>query len=163
MNTIIVLILMCSFSSIIIEVSAAHEEHRGNNTEKHFPYFVVLRSKYSKGSHRICGGVIINSSLIITAAECVQHNINTPEEIAVRDTIGNSRIKIARIVTHSEYDSTTWCNNIAALHTTFDIQFTESIHAVTLPPRNYKISEKDKLISPEWGQRPVSLRRFKKF
>lgn len=149
-------IVMCSFGSIIIEVTTAAKMIRFSS-----PYFVVLRSKYSKGSHRICGGVIVKSTLIITAAECFHHNTNTPEEIEVRDETGNSRIKIAQIVAHPDYNSSTSCNNIALLHTTSDIKFSDSVYPAKLPPRNYYLREDAKsLFFPEWGQRPVSLRLF---
>ncbi|XP_015429021.1 PREDICTED: chymotrypsin-1-like [Dufourea novaeangliae] len=97
-----------------------------------FPYQVSLRQN---GNH-FCGGSIINSRTILTAAHCVAGLRNLK---AVTVQVGTNQLKsggvsygVEKVDSHPKYNSVTIANDIAVIRLNADIHFTDLIQPIKL-------------------------------
>ncbi|XP_017754464.1 PREDICTED: chymotrypsin-1-like [Eufriesea mexicana] len=97
-----------------------------------FPYQVSLRQN---GRH-FCGGSILNSRYILTAAHCVDGQTD-PRKISVH--VGTNQLSSAgeaygveKIAEHREYNSIRLINDVALLRVDKDIAFNSLVKAIPL-------------------------------
>jgi len=110
------------------QVARAHE----------FPWQASLRRK-STNSH-FCGGAIINTRWIITAAHCVRGE--TPDILSViigdhtRNEVSNSvrqSLDVEAIISHPDYNRQTFENDIALIKVTASIAFSPDLQPICAP------------------------------
>ncbi|XP_047347015.1 chymotrypsin-1-like [Vespa velutina] len=120
-----------------------------------FPYQVSLRVN---GNH-ICGGSIISSRHVVTAAHCVNNwvNIPNPYYTIVTGTIylGNSgqTHNIASVTVHPRYigtSQTSWINDVAVLALEEPINF--NIYQKPIPLLETEIPDNSLLHLSGWGK-----------
>ncbi|XP_031626847.1 uncharacterized protein LOC116343091 [Contarinia nasturtii] len=114
-----------------------------------FPYQASLRKE---GKH-FCGGSIISSWFIVTAASCT-HDSN-PNDIevvvgAVKLYMDGVPFSLEKIINHPEYDKKKIHNDISLLLTAKEISFTSSIQSIALPAVDRVIHERVLVVSG-WG------------
>lgn len=83
-----------------------------------------------------CGGTIIDSSWVITAAHCVASGTRTVKIYAGSTTRfgGSQIISVERIYRHTGFSSTTFVNDIALLQLKTPLNFTDSaVDMICLP------------------------------
>lgn len=86
------------------------------NNSQIWPWMVSLR----KYGHHICGGVIISSSFILTAAHCIPSNgLSIVIEIIQQSnlTYQDNRVRaITKVYIHSQWNAENMSNDLAILH-----------------------------------------------
>lgn len=117
--------------------SASDDRILGGKNAKpgQFPYQAVLRN----GTAHFCGGSIIGSRFILTAAQCTQGNNSKLSYITA--IVGGSNIisvrnvyhKLDRIVNHPKFNQRTLANDISVLRTVKTIKFNHYTQPIPLP------------------------------
>ncbi|XP_043918444.1 plasma kallikrein-like [Protopterus annectens] len=130
----------------------------GVNAEiKEWPWQVSLQIKANTIKH-VCGGSIINSLWIITAAHCFDV-IKKPETWRVYagfsqlSTITSQTFyfKVKQIIKHPLYRGTEHGNDVALLELTTPINFTDCQMPICLPQKDVKMESYESCYSTGWG------------
>ncbi|MGC5778815.1 serine protease [Methylobacterium sp. NFXW15] len=125
-------------------------------TVNEFPWQVVLIVGGTPKEVRspFCGGSIIASRWILTAAHCLA-DIQSPDGVEIVSgsnfpmTIGQGdRVKIEKIISHRQYNSETWENDIALLYLARPIKLGTP---VLLPTADIEIPAKSEVTVSGWG------------
>nr|AID60349.1 trypsin-15 [Nilaparvata lugens] len=118
------------------------------------------------GGQFICGGSILKSNIVLTAAHCVYGNEDRPSLFSVRyGTINResgTTVTVGRIIRHPNYNPTTLDYDMAVLKLSQPIQPSANVAAVTLSSTLPTAS--DSLLLSGWGrnqagQTPVFLQK----
>lgn len=125
-----------------------------------FPYQVSLRSTLSR-SH-FCGGSILSSRFILTAAHCSQGYNGKPQYVyavvgALRLNSGGVIIELDKITPHEKYDQYKIRNDVSLVRTAEEIVFSDTIQPIALPTQDIEESE---VILSGWGRTSVSPHVF---
>ncbi|XP_063602625.1 transmembrane protease serine 2-like [Penaeus indicus] len=139
------------------QVNRANRIVGGVETEvNEYPWMVSLVN--GNGYYHFCGGSIISSQWVVTAAHCAAI-MSTSDYVLVGDhnlyssSDANSQwMQIAEIVSHPSYDSNTLDNDIALIRLTTEIQFPSDnkIAPVCLPTAGEMYDNVDATITG-WG------------
>ncbi|XP_055622120.1 chymotrypsin-2-like [Toxorhynchites rutilus septentrionalis] len=135
-TTILFVFGLFATRAAIIRHEFSAGQHRifgGTDAEKdQFPYQVSLRSQ--QNSH-FCGGSVLNSRWILTAAHCTAGR-------SLRSTIvwvgtrylnqGGESYSSERFVRHPEYNATNLANDVSLIRVTTTIMFSPSVQPVQL-------------------------------
>ena len=121
----------CSLNSAVLTKIVGGEQ-AGTDT---WGWAVSLRS----GNNHICGGSLISSTLVLTAAHCVT-SVRTLSSLSIN--VGSKYLSIIRqqrsiskVYIHQNYDSSTFINDIAILRLSSAIDLNDrSIAVICLPP-----------------------------
>ena len=95
---------------------------------------------YSSYTRPFCGGTLISSRHVLTAAHCLKH-VQSP--VSIKATIGEhnivdweaDRVDVAEIIKHPNYDSARHDNDYAILRLSQDVPFTSKVSPVCLPDK----------------------------
>ncbi|XP_044737119.1 trypsin-3-like [Chrysoperla carnea] len=122
-----------------------------NATIEEFPYQVSLEID----GHHHCGGSILNSTVILTAAHCT-HFIKNIETLKVR--AGSTKREqggvvrdIKRIFDHELWNDQTIDYDVSLIVLTESLPFSSSISAITLPEENEYLEAEELAVITGWG------------
>ncbi|XP_050355211.1 trypsin CFT-1-like [Nymphalis io] len=130
-----------------------------------YPFATSLLSNRGEGAYtQVCGGTIISSSAILSAASCFVTN-NVVDSMLwwrarVGSTYSNSRgliYLIRRITTHSDFQTTTRVNDIAVLRTSLNIVFGQNVQAAYIAGGSYSLANNQPVWAIGWGVTSVSI------
>ncbi|KAM4742711.1 transmembrane protease serine 2 [Anableps anableps] len=146
----------CSSNSVVT-LQCTDCGNRDNSSEAPGPHLASVGSwpwqvsLHVAGSHR-CGGAIISSHWIVTAAHCVSGTLS-PEDFSVYaeivDPLGplfNPAYAVSRVIAHEEYNSQTLQNDVALMKLSEPLDTTASskIRPVCLPNADLNITDPEK-------------------
>ncbi|XP_062438628.1 vitamin K-dependent protein C isoform X1 [Rhea pennata] len=106
--------------------------HRG-----HCPWQVLIRSSRDVG---FCGGTLISSRWVVTAAHCLDlvrpHHVTVGDFDKYQREMKEQKIDVERSWTHPHYDSNNYNSDIALLYLSSDVVFNEYAIPICLPSPN---------------------------
>ncbi|KAF2896948.1 hypothetical protein ILUMI_09228 [Ignelater luminosus] len=130
-----------------------------------FPWMVaiVYKNKQNEEASVECGGSLINKRFVLTSARCClsyefkpievrlgEWNLTSDPDCSECDPV--QVVKISKIIVHGNYSSLNRNNDIALLRLEEDVEFTDFIHPICLPPENLPYpKEGSDLVVSGWG------------
>ncbi|KAK7145256.1 hypothetical protein R3I94_011379 [Phoxinus phoxinus] len=129
----------------------------GNDaTEGSWPWMVGLN--YDTGEH-FCGGSLITNKWVLTAAHCVKGKDKSKLLVHLgkrtKEPDNHNQHAIVRtikdIIPHPSYDEGTDNNDIALLHLSSTVDFTDHIKTVSLAAEKSVFATKTKSWTTGWG------------
>ncbi|XP_078052115.1 transmembrane protease serine 9-like [Augochlora pura] len=119
------------------------------------PYQVSLQ----KSSGHFCGGSVLNTNYIITAAHCVEGQTPSVVKVVV-GTINwqdpKNAHEVDKIIVHENYNpGDSWRNDIALLKLKTPLKLGKNIAAVTVPKANEPVAAKSPAVVSGWGRTSV--------
>jgi len=128
----------------------------GEETKPHqYPSIVDVRRVSGSTTYHSCGGSIVNSRWIVTAAHCStgapatyeivagDHNINVVEGT-------EQRRQVTKIIRHEKYNSGTYENDIAIMEISPPFELNGVVGTVDLPEAGYVVDKETVAIG--WGR-----------
>ncbi|KAK9695314.1 Trypsin [Popillia japonica] len=115
-----------------------------------YPYQVSVQEFYL----HICGGSIISTKHIVTAAHCTYETIASYLNIRAGTAIRNSggvTIDVSIIYQHPEFSNVTYDYDIAVLELVSDLTFSDTIIAISLPNENQQLIAGTESVVTGWG------------
>ncbi|XP_063924508.1 chymotrypsin BI-like [Zophobas morio] len=101
---------------------------------RQFPWQAALYLTLTTGGTSFCGGALISSTWILTAAHCVQGVTAVTAYLGVVSLSDTSRVtaQASRAVVHPSYSSTTLANDIALLQLSTSVSSSSYISTISL-------------------------------
>lgn len=163
-GNLIILVLCVVYAAANIEFITNLEnevENRivgGENAKKgQFPYQISLRHVLYR--QHFCGGSILNSRFLITAAHCTGGLHSNPRYVyavvGARHLSSGIEVKLNKIYRHEAFDSRSLVNDVSLLRTTKKIKFTHLIQPIALPIADLPKSGDTEVLLSGWGQTSV--------
>ncbi|XP_041061556.1 coagulation factor X [Carcharodon carcharias] len=110
----------------------------GNLCRRGFcPWQVLINNQNDDG---FCGGTLINSRWVVTAAHCfdvvLPHSVTAGEFDKLRTELWEEKVLVKKFLIHPQYDPIRYDNDIALLYLNQPVNFSTSIAPICLPNHN---------------------------
>ncbi|KAI4459626.1 polyserase-related [Holotrichia oblita] len=115
-----------------------------------YPYQVSVQEFYL----HICGGSIISTRHIVTAAHCTYETVASYLNIRAGTSIRNSGgviLDVSIIYQHPDFNNETYDYDIAVLELVSDLTFNDAIMAISLPNENQQLIVGTESVITGWG------------
>ncbi|KAG7167171.1 Cationic trypsin-like 2 [Homarus americanus] len=116
-----------------------------------WPWQVVILNRYHEA---FCGGTLVASKWVLTAAHCVRRKLYVrlgEHDLAIREG-PEIEYKVARTVTHPQYDSTTVDNDVALLQLPEAVESGPRVAPACLPQQGASLPVGDTCTIIGWGK-----------
>jgi len=125
----------------------------GQNAQKNeYPWQVGLVSNW--GSKPFCGGSLISSTTVVTAAHCATSPSQFKVVVGDHDVTqgdGEQRVSVASWTSHPNYNSNNQDHDIAIIQLAEPVQFSDSVAPVCLPPSSSSNYDGATATATGWG------------
>jgi len=138
----------------------------GEETEQHeYPWQVALVS--AGGSHPFCGGTLISSQHVLTAAHCTAGSSASSIAVLVGehriDDNSFTRVSLSAITDHPSYNSNTLDNDYSILTLSSPVAFSQAVSPACLPSAAADFTGSTAVVSgwgttSSGGNQPTALR-----
>ncbi|KAI4589605.1 hypothetical protein MJG53_000654 [Ovis ammon polii x Ovis aries] len=147
--------LRCIECGVAVKTSRQSRIVGGSNANSgEWPWQVSL---HVQGIH-VCGGSIITPEWIVTAAHCVEEPLNNPKIWAAFAGIlkqsfmfYGSGYRVAKVISHPNYDSKTKNNDIALMKLQKPLTFNDKVKPVCLPNPGMMLEPTQSCWISGWG------------
>lgn len=135
---ILVVVLAVAISANPFNAEFGHERIVGGTvaTKGQFPYQVAVRVQDRPGQafRHDCGGSILNTNFVLTAAHCTAfYTIKTLIAVVGAHHINGGTVHpLAEIINHPQYDPNTIRNDVALLKTAQPIVYTRYVQPIPI-------------------------------
>ncbi|XP_045778977.1 trypsin CFT-1-like [Maniola jurtina] len=124
-----------------------------------YPFATALLNNIGSTSFRqVCGGTILSSTAILSAASCFVIDDQITPARAWRARVGSTSSEtrgllyiISRITTHPLFASATRVNDIAVIRTTATIAFSAAVQPAYIAGGAYKTNANEQVMAIGWG------------
>ena len=129
----------------------------GQQAAEPIPWQVSIRHVHENGMmSRFCGGTILDSKTVVTAAHCMSSDMDTVVGHVMVGNIGwgglGDNFKIAKVINHPGYKRSTLENDISILKLAKPLTFSKHIQPMCLPAADYVPSSGKKCYASGWGR-----------
>lgn len=121
--------------------------------ENEYPWQVALVSKNGEAGTPFCGGSLISSRTVLTAAHCgssASMAVLVGEHDTKNNQDGQIKIAVEKVINHKDYNEATTDSDYSLLILKEDVVFSDTIKPVCLPEASEKY-ENIKAIVTGWG------------
>ncbi|XP_034393508.1 chymotrypsin-like elastase family member 2A [Cyclopterus lumpus] len=133
----------------------------GQDVRPHsWPWQISLQSDSSGRWRHVCGGTLISSDWVLTAAHCINDRYNYRVELGKHSLKTSEQGSIARraatIITHDDYNSMLSRNDIALIKLSSPVTFSDAITAACVPDRGVVLPHGSPCYVTGWGRLSTS-------
>ncbi|CAG7838479.1 unnamed protein product [Allacma fusca] len=125
--------------------------------EGQFPHQVALFDNLLGIKFFSCGGSIISSKYVITAAHCVVGQlpslmyIRAGEQDLLVKSENEQELRALTLIPHPNFDYNDYSNDIAIIEINGEFEFNENVQPIALPPLGEEVSEGTNCRVSGWG------------
>ncbi|XP_063375381.1 trypsin CFT-1-like isoform X1 [Cydia amplana] len=120
-----------------------------------FPFMASMMYSWNLLTyHQSCGGSVLNSRAILSAAHCYVGDTPPRWRVRVGSTMANSGgvvHHLREIFNHPDYITATAGADISILHTATTIVFSDLVQPMFVPGRSYDLPHNDLVVAIGWG------------
>ncbi|CAG4977657.1 unnamed protein product [Parnassius apollo] len=124
-----------------------------------YPYASSLLYSWNLVNYfQACGGAILTNRAILSAAHCFLGDTTASWRIRVGSTWANSGGTVhntALIINHPNYNSRTFDNDIAILHSATTFSYSNSVRSGRIAGSNYNLADNQPVRAVGWGATSV--------
>ncbi|EDO34807.1 predicted protein, partial [Nematostella vectensis] len=120
-----------------------------------WPWQIALKSR----GNFICGGSLVSSTWVVTAAHCVARSSNPAQyQIIVGEhnrnvnEVTEETLNVKKVIAHPQYNNPRLSNDIALIELASPAKLSSRVNPVCLPPHGYKLPAGSRCFITGWGK-----------
>ena len=126
----------------------------GQDASAPIPWQVSLQFNGIAGAHW-CGGSVLDSKTILTAAHCVDQDIDYSKWVVMAGATNKflgQKVSFAKVIIHPDYDASTIENDIAVIKLTKPLTLGSDVQAICFPDEEINLEDGAECYTSGWGE-----------
>ncbi|NXV35416.1 CTRC protein, partial [Rissa tridactyla] len=130
----------------------------GEDARAHsWPWQISLQYSRYGAWHHTCGGTLIASNWVLTAAHCISSSLNYrvvlgKQVLSEEDEAGSLAVGVDKIIVHENWNSFFIINDIALIKLAQEVEVSETIQPACLPPAGLTLENNYPCYITGWGR-----------